>query len=250
MNVDRALLWNVRREFKVLEKKAKNSPTPDDILDIAGALRHLLTEGGQGLLKQSWDELKPVVSGMPKEPAISVIDLAGILDLKLPHVLNGETIALANDVTMGNGVRVTASISAPIVPSDEDLKKQAELLKRGWHTLSRYKSSICMILGPAYISRETIVKYVANKLGAIHYDTDRPTRKVQDQINLILDRSFDFYGDNPQPHNLQAYYGENGNALHAAILSICQDFEESAHIQWFISALDEILQPPPNLGFK
>lgn len=253
MEVDIALLRNVRREFRVLEKKAKNSPTPDDIHDIAGALSHLLIDGGQGLLKRGWDELKPVVSGVPKEPVISVINLGGILDLKLPHGLNGKTIALANDVTMGNGVRIMASISAPTLISDEDLKEQAELLERGWHTLSRYKESVCMILGPAYISRATILKYVANNLGARHYDTKRRTQQpmtVQDQIHLILDRSFDFYGDNPQPHNLQVYYGESGNALHAAILSMCQGLEESPDIQWFISTLDRSIQSPPNLGFK
>ncbi len=253
MHVDVALLRNVRREFKVLQQKVKSSPTPDDIHDIAGALRHLLIDGGKGLLKRGWDELKPVVSDMPREPEISVIDLGGLLDLKLPHIQSGKAIALANDVTMANGVRIMAGVSYPGTIPDRDLEKQTDALERGCHKLSRYKESVCMILGPSYVCRETIIKYVTNKLGSRHYDTKRQTQQpmtIQDQIHLLLDNSFDFYGDNPKPTNLQVTYGENGNALHAAILSMCQDFEESPDIQWFISTIDKALQPPPNLGFK
>ncbi len=79
-----ALLRNVQREFKVLEKKAKSSPAPDDILDIAGALRHLLIDDGRGLLKRGWDALKPITTGdMPREPIIGVIDLVGTVVLLL-----------------------------------------------------------------------------------------------------------------------------------------------------------------------
>jgi hypothetical protein len=249
MDVDTALIRNARREFKVLEKKAKDSPTPDDILDIAGALRHLLIDD---LLQRGWNQLKTVVTGMPKEPVVNVIDLGGILDLELPHIKSGKTVALANDVTMANGVRVMASVSYPGIISDGDLKKQAERLKRIWYKLSWYEASVCMILGPWQISRGTIIKYVANKLGARHYDTNRQPEnsKIREQIYPVLDEYFDFYGDKPGPYNLPVVYGENGNALHAAILSMCQDLEESPDVQQFIAIVDKSLKPPQNLGFK
>lgn len=175
VKVDTALLRNVRREFKLLEKKAKSSPTPDDILDIAGALRHLLIDGGQGLFKRGWDALKPIMTGdMPKEPVIGAIDLWRLDEF--PHIRNGSSIALANDVTMANGVRILASISTNGLVPDEDLKRQCDMLERVGLKLSWYKTSACMILGPYVICRETIIKYVANKLGARHYDTKRQTQ--------------------------------------------------------------------------
>jgi hypothetical protein len=260
MDVDTALLRNVRREFKVLEKKAKDSPTPDDILEMAGALRHLLIDEGKGLFQRGWDELKTVVSGMPEQPIISVIDLGGILDLELPHIKSGKTVALANDVTMANGVRVMAGVSYPGIISDGDLKKQGERLKRIWYKLSWYRDSVCMLLGPWQISRGTVIKYVANKLGGRHYDTNRQPEnskireqkksKIREQIYLVLDEYFDFYGDKPGPYNLPVVYGENGNALHAAILSMCQDLEESPDVQQFIAIVDKSLEPSQNLGFK
>ncbi len=246
--MDKALLRNVRREVKEIEKKIEGSPDPDTILDLSRSLRHLLIDQGNGLLKKTWNEVK-VRFDLPQELMIRARNLNRVLDL--PHFQDGRgTYADASDVSGANGTRALGGFVTQGVVSDEDLRKQAYAAEPIDFKISKYRSSACLILGSQPISRENVIKYVANKLGANHYDKTRNDQKKETEAYLLLDRCFDFYGDNPQSHNLAVTFGENGNALHAAILGICRNLLNSPDVQKLVVIIDANIQAPPNLGFK
>lgn len=251
MQLDKSLLRNVQREFQTLEK-SKRSPTAYDILDIAGALRHLLIDDGPGLFKRAWDELKPHVEGeMPRQPFINAFVLDTLFDL--PHIQEGTSIVITADATMENGVRIPYHSFYPGNLSEEALKQQSDLMDKMRMKLDVYKRTTCMILGQYIVKRETAIKYVANKLGGRHYDKKRklkPNVVDENHIFRVLDEAFDFFGDNPQPNNLQFYYGANGNALQAVILGLCADLEDSPDVMWFLDTLNHFLDKSPPLGFK
>ncbi len=251
VGVDTALLRNVQREFKTLEK-AKQSPSTYDVLDIAGALRHLLIDDGPGLFKRAWDEIKPYVEGqMPKQPTISAVVLDRLFHL--PHIRDGKSIVIAADATVENGVRSPFFLLHSGIIPDDELKEQTDLSDKVNMRLDVYKRTHCMIINNWAVRRETVVKYVANKLGGRHYDKRRRTKPgvlTEDDVYTILDQVFDFFGDNPSPNNLQVYYGPGGNALHAVVLGICTDLEESPDVQWFLETLNYFLDVSPPLGFK
>ncbi len=249
--MDKALLRNVRREVRNIEEKVDGSLDPDSILDLSRSLRHLLIDKGNGLLKKAWDDVK-VVFALPKEPMIKARNLNKVLEL--PHFQDGKAaFAFAGDITGANGGRLLGGYSVQGVVSDDDLKKQAFGSEPIDFKISKYRDSACLVFGPRTISRENVIKYTVNKLGAVHYDTTRDSReknRAETEAFLLLDRSFDFYGDNPQPHNLAVSFGENGNALHVAIVGVCRDLLNSPDVQKLVAIIDANIQAPPNLGFK
>ncbi len=246
--MDKTLLRNVRREIKNIEKGIGSSPDPDAILNLGNSLRNLLING---LLTQGWNEIK-TLSNLPKEPMIKARNLNKVLELA--HFQDGRgSFAFAGDVTVANGGRVLGAFATQGAVTTEDLKKQAFAAEPIDFKVPKYRTSACLILRSHVISRENVIKYLANKLGASHYDRTRKLegkKRAEVEAYLILDSGFDFYGDNPQPHNLAVNFGENGNALHAAILGIRRDLLNSPDIQNLMTIIDANVRPPPNLGFE
>lgn len=246
--MDKALLRNVRREVKNIEKGIDSSPDPDAILNLGNSLRNLLING---LLVQGWKEIK-AFSNLPQEPMIKARNLNKVLELS--HFQDGRgSYAFAGDVAGASGGRVLGGFATQGAVAIEDLKKQAFAAQPIDFKVSKYRDSACLILRSRVISRQNVIKYVANKLGSSHYDRTRNLegkKRAEVEAYLILDSSFDFYGDNPQPYNLAVNFGENGNALHAAVLGMCRDLLNSPDVQKLIAIIDANIQAPPNLGFK
>jgi hypothetical protein len=248
--VDTALLRNVRRELKEIKAKSENSPDPDAILDLGRSLRHLLIDKGNGLLKKAWDDIK-VPLDLPKEPMIRALNLNKIA---ASHTEDGKgAYTIASNVTMSNGVQPLGIFSVQRALTNDELKKLSFDFDLVDFKISKYRDSTCLVLGPRSVSRENVIKYVANKLGGVHYDKTRDYKeknRAETEAFLLLDASFDFYSDDPQPSNLAVSFGANGNALHAAILGMCRDLLNSPDVQKLEATIDANVKPQPYLGFK
>lgn len=128
--------------------------------------------------------------------------------------------------------QMTARLQKDLTPFGEDAYKPTTLI------LSDYLRSTCIYLAGVRVSRRHLIKYVANKLGGVHYD---PTRDEKDAAELAaynaLDDVFDFYSATPKDVRLPLVVDDTLHALHIALLAVCRDVTESEDIRYLLKKI-------------
>lgn len=168
--------------------------------DLSARLRRLVEEGKLQLLRTNL--------GYRGEPRMTYIPL----DLR-----GGPRFAMAGPGTKGPGVSYDMA-SFDRLLSDEEIRQ----LSRGSGqpqpievTMSRWRTSTCMIVDDVKVTRSNVIKYVANKLGGVHFDERRHPEKERAYIALDASRS-------------NAALGLN--APYFAFLSIIEQFKSSVGV--------------------
>lgn len=163
---------------------------PESILrQISGTLRRLLVDGG-GLLQRARK-----LQGQQGEPELLGADLhvaLGVLDIPL----DGVMLAIAGPYKLAR--HGSKELSVWIV-TDRPFKRPAKVKELTHLPLSQYLAAPGLRLrhpddaAGRFISRISLLKYIANKLGGVHYDPSRDQKG--DEEFEYLDRSILFSTD-------------------------------------------------------
>jgi hypothetical protein len=123
-------------------------------------------------------------------------------------------------------------LQGELTPFGDDTYKPTTLI------LSDYLRSTCIYLGGIKVSRRHLIKYVANKLGGVHYDA---ARDKEDALELAsynaLDDLFDFYSAIPKNGCLWRVVEGRLHALHLALLAAGRDVTESKDINFLLKQI-------------
>jgi hypothetical protein len=139
-------------------------------------LRRLLVESS---LQRAWRDL-----GLDRQPAIR----ATSLEVKIRNfVLQKISFAQAGgakhcgvvvDTLIEYGCYLPPEQASKVFGSDEPVRD---------FSLRKFAEGACMVVKGEVISRNTLVKYVANKLGGVHFDMSRGNGKEEESKFRLLD---------------------------------------------------------------
>jgi hypothetical protein len=218
-------LRTVKDDLALLQKLDFARPLRSEIRVASAILRRLLHEL---MFLNAWSLAK-----LPDEPRFSAVDLDSALnsvDRKYIHY------AYAGGATT-EGAQHSGYILLVVPKAEVESEGQEAVLKRVTasirpigkrdFTLTEFCESTCVASGSAGISRVGMVRYVANKLGGVHWDNQRGAwtdpigsrHRLLDEAHLIVGRL-------PAP-------------LYE-VLSIAQVVAESADTLRLIQAIDSI----------
>ncbi len=179
----------------------------EDVLRRDSAiLRRLLIDNG-GMLQRLRRQLG--LRGEPRVTAIDVTELKGRVDL-----------AVAGGGSVGEWeFRSIMAWEDPNAPS-VDFPEPTELV------LSRFLDSACVLLDDTLVRRRHLIKYVANKLGGVHFDTTRNPGRGTNQQEVLGFAALDEVREQFSVRQLPSVYFE--------LLSIGQALLQSPGVQELI----------------
>lgn len=195
----REFLHIVRDDLRFLQRQDYRAPSRTDVRIASSILRRLL---GDGLLEGAWR-----LAGFHGEPSINAIDLAASLDgidSRYIHYAYAGGAETAGAHHLGYKLLVIPRDEAGAIEGDEErMRKLAaagqRITKRDF-TLSAFCTSPAVVSGSASVSRLGVVRYVANKLGGVHWDNTRGA--WQDPVggrHRLLDEAHVIVGRLPGP---------------------------------------------------
>lgn len=161
----------VRDDLDFLCQLHYRSPSRTTVRIASSILRRLLAEG---MYQNAWK-----LAALDGEPKIKAIDLEGVVAEIERRYIHYAYAGGAD--TEGANHRGYALLGIPKAEADAEGYEQitrriSALLKPGVErefTLTKFCNSAAVISGTAGISRLGIVRYVANKLGGVHWDNRR-----------------------------------------------------------------------------
>ena len=219
------LLRIIRDDLVFLQNLNFKKPTRTEVRLSSVVLRRLLFEG---LLQAGWN-----ICFEESYPSIPATDLEDMLE-KVPSKYIHYAYAGGADTEGAQHI----GYFLLVVPKDEFDNQDAEskvkeiqgLFKPGAKrdfSLPEFIRSACVISGSARISRLELVKYVANKLGGVHWDNERRgwSNPVSSR-HLLLDEGHLIVGRLPAP-------------LYET-LSIAEALASAPDIEKFCSKVNEI----------
>lgn len=168
------LIAPVREDVRYLIKEWPNGLEDDALRRASPVLRRLLVDGD---LQRAWRlagfEKQPMVTSMSLEPSIAGVDPSRVLLASIGG-------AKANGVIVGGVLMFNYALS------EAELKARAGYGPPVESTLPlrAYAEAPCVMTGGRLISRHTVIKYVANKLGGAHHDKKRGNDK--DELAFVL----------------------------------------------------------------
>lgn len=207
----------------------------DDLLRLSAILRQLLVDN-DGLGQSAWNTL-----GYAKAVRIQTTYIDDLLeniclrDSSVNIAANGVVIGSMWHGSWGQcDPHIRARLQEDLAPFGDDAYEPTTLI------LSDYLRSTCIYLAGVKVSRRHLVKYVANKLGGIHYDT---ARNKEDALELAsynaLDYLFDFYSAYPKDGRLWRVVEGRLHALHLALLAVGRDVTESKDINFLLKKIKQ-----------
>lgn len=138
-------------------------------------LRRLLVDG---LLQRAWKD-----SGHTGQPTIPGIDFEAALAKH--KILDQLIVAFAGGAHRGEFQEANSFVWNGNYDDHYSTSPEPPLIRE--YPLRVFLEAPCIHTGPRPISRHTVIKYVANKLGGVHFDQKRG--KDQEEISFaILDR--------------------------------------------------------------
>lgn len=148
-----------------------NEPSRTTARVASSILRRLLYDG---LYRLAWQ-----LAGMEREPAVLAVDLAAMLNEVEPRYI--QYAYAGGAPTKGAQHKGYILLAIPLaevgVESHEivarRIQNQLRPVERRFFSLSQFCESPSVISGNAAVSRLTLVRYVANKLGGVHWDNQR-----------------------------------------------------------------------------
>ena len=158
-------------DLAFLKRQERREPSRTDVRVAAVILRRLLHEG---ILASAWQKLT-----LKGEPHFEAIDLAAVLEEVPPRYVNyayagGADTAGAQH--LGMALLVVPREEAQSEGYEEVAQRVGRLLHPGrkrTFSLKEFCDSPAVISGGVTVSRLGVVRYVANKLGGVHWDAKR-----------------------------------------------------------------------------
>lgn len=154
----------VTGDLRWLRDADLNTADETVLRELSARLRKLLIDNG-GTLQR----LRKAM-GLRGEPRVSAVEI--------PSGMTGPDVLFAQAGGMERGgtrVAHTAIVNRPMSP--EEVKARYEAMKDGppivERTLSNWLSHGCMRVDRVVVTRRDVIKFVANKLGGVHFDTSR-----------------------------------------------------------------------------
>ena len=135
----------------------------------SGTLRLLVVDGGGGgAYNRAWRS-----SGLAGGPKVEAVDLkARVTGLELAKV----RWAQAGGATHGSGAMMAPFVYNGVM-SPEGVQARFEAANRGGlkreMPLAKFLDAPAVIAEGRYVGRRAVIKYVANKLGGVHMETNR-----------------------------------------------------------------------------
>lgn len=187
-------LRTVRDDIALLRKLDFARPLRSEVRVASGILRRLLHEQ---MLANAWS-----LSNLPDEPRFNAVDLDSMLrtvDRKYIHY------AYAGGATT-EGAQHSGHVLLVVPKAEVESEGQEAVLKRVTASmqpagtrqfpLTEFCDSTCVASGNAAISRIGMIRYVANKLGGVHWDNQRGAwtdpvgsrHRLLDEAHLIVGR--------------------------------------------------------------
>jgi hypothetical protein len=182
------LAQSVRGDLNWLRTQNLAELDESGLREMSGRLRRLLIEGTMMRYRKS--------TGLRGEPRITFHPLDGNDDR--------QTFSQSGGIERG-GVKVGSVSVFNEALSPEEIKARYEAGKDGPPTLelplSRWLTSPCLRVEEVVITPRDIIKYVANKLGGVHFDERRDPSKEAGYLALDRARSLRLL-------DLDAVYGQ------------------------------------------
>lgn len=159
---------------------SKQDPTDNNIRQISADLRFLLVEGN---LQKVWR-----LCGFEKQPKVNPL-----MNLRKPNndpalTFSLDDCATTSGATMG-GIRIyNRAKSAEEMRADYERERELINAKSEPITMTAYLDSTAMQIKGKKMTRRQIIKYLANKLGGVHYDIknrDSDLDTLNSQLKLL-----------------------------------------------------------------
>lgn len=213
------LLEVVKSELTFLSEEWDQDITVDSLRRSSNVLRMLLVD--QNLLK-AWRDVEyagqPMIVAPTLEKRLSMTPLDSII------------FATAGGARF-KGQEIRNFFIRKGAATPEEIKKIAALDLGGTvasYRLTDFVESTCMIVKGLIVSREELVKYVANKLGGTHIDTTRDLTKPLEQKYSYLDSI------------RETTKVADKNAIYYELLSVGQSLVKSEDIQRLREKLNDV----------
>lgn len=141
-------------------------------------LRRLLVED---LLQRAWRDL-----GFNKQPIVRTPSLEVALR---PFPINKVAFAQAGGAKNGELVVTTVVEYGGYLSPEQAVKSFGSGMEAPDRefSLRRFVDGVCIVVDGTQISRRTLVKYIANKLGGVHLDPDRDLSNEEERKYRLLD---------------------------------------------------------------
>lgn len=227
---DTHLLKVVKGQLEYLKRQLQRPLDYDNLLRISAILRQLLVDNN-GLLQSLWRAF-----GHANAVRIQTTSIDSLLDSD--YLKDKTSFLVANGAVVGSlwlgplgqcEPQLTARLRKDLAHFGDDAYEPTSL------GLSDYLESTCIYLDGIKVSRRHLVKYVANKLGGIHYDTGRDEKDALELASYkVLDDLFDFYSATPKSARLPLVFEGKLHVLHIALLAVCRDVTESKDINFLL----------------
>ncbi len=232
---DTHLLRVTKGQLEHLKRQLQRPLDYDDLLQLSAVLRQLLVDN-DGLVQSAWNTL-----GYAKAVRIQTTSIDDLLDRdylgdkRVNIAANGAVIGSTWVGPLGDcEPQITARLQEDLAPFGDDAHEPTTLI------LSDYLRSTCIYLAGIRVSRRHLIKYVANKLGGVHYD---PARDKEDALELAsynaLDDVFDFYSATPKGGCFPLVVDDTLHALHIALLAIGRDVTASEDVNFLFKKIGQ-----------
>lgn len=188
------LMRVVRDDLVFLKSLDYRRPSRTDVRVASSILRRLLHEG---MYQTAW-----TMAGLEGEPSILAVDLQAIVaELQPHHIQYAYAGGAETDGAHHKGYVLLAvpRVEAEAEGYDAAAEQIGKLIKPGVtrvFSLSQFLQSPAVISGKAAVSRLDVVRYVANKLGGVHWDNVRKAwsdpvgsrHRLLDEEHLLVGR--------------------------------------------------------------
>lgn len=191
-NFDHELQRRVVHDLQYLAESWKGKITEDSVKDESARLRRLLIDQRPTL------QLHRKQLGLRGEARIRAIDLRAALADNFSRAI----------IASAGGARVNSiDLLLPIASSSPLADPPRVPFPTQNYRLSAYLDSPCVVVEGRSVTRLQLIKYVANKLGGVHYDT---TRGPKDRAFTLLD------------NHRQEMYMQGVDLIHFELMAIGQ----------------------------
>ena len=221
MTSSNPLIDNVVSDLNYLRRELSPPVGEHAVRRASAILRRLLVDGELG---GAWR-----AAGSQKEPQLTARSLNRFLTQNASNWIRFASAGKAEYLPLpppqqrqpgeppapGGGLRLVSAVWCP-----DELPNQASLIAEETLYLTAFMSAPCLVVWGVQVSRRALVKYVANKLGGVHFDPTRGTTD-EDELFKVLDQV-------KEPTDMNAIYYE--------LLSIGQALLTSRDVVTFVGS--------------
>jgi hypothetical protein len=173
-SMDDPLVENVAADLSYLRSGWGASVDDDTLRRDTAVLRRLLVEGD---LQRAWK-----AAGFEKEPVVECRSLDPVA-FRIPPT--DVVFASAGGGIYGGAWFGGANVFTGISKEGVDALRTGAGREQIMLGLRKFTESPCILIGAQSISRRTVIKYVANKAGGVHFDPSRKQTPEELQFSML-----------------------------------------------------------------